>query len=154
MGIHDQSIWLLAHLRGFMTVRGLQVFGHHATPGYILFVPFYWLGGGPHLLNITQVCVAALGAVPVFLLARLRTGSAWVGTALGIAFLLHPALQFFMSELFHPEVIAITPLLCRVLLLGSEALGLVRVLRHPRGVLEGRHRARSGDPRPADRPAR
>ncbi len=112
MGIHDQSIWLLAHLRGFMTVRGLQVFGHHATPGYFLFVPLYWLGGGPHLLNITQVCVAALGAVPVFLLARFRTGRAWVGTALGIAFLLQPALQFFMSELFHPEVIAITPLLC------------------------------------------
>ena len=112
MGIHDQSIWLLAHFRGFMTVRGLQVFGHHATPGYFLFVPFYWLGGGPHLLNITQVCVAALGAVPVFLLARFRTGNAWVGTMLGIAFLLHPALQFFMSELFHPEVIAITPLLC------------------------------------------
>src|SRR4051794_15362807 len=38
MGIHDQSVWLLAHLRGFMTVRGLQVFGHHATPGYYLFV--------------------------------------------------------------------------------------------------------------------
>jgi uncharacterized membrane protein len=50
--------------------------------------------------------------VPVFLLARFRTGSAWVGTALGLSFLLHPALQFFMSELFHPEVIAITPLLC------------------------------------------
>ena len=25
----------------------------------LLFVPFYWFGGGPHLLNITQVCVAA-----------------------------------------------------------------------------------------------
>jgi uncharacterized membrane protein len=112
MGIHDQSVWLLAHLRGFLTVRGLQVFGHHATPGYYLFVPFSWLGAGPHLLNITQVSVAALGAVPVFLLARFRTGSAWVGTALGVAFLLHPALQFFMSELFHPEVLAITPLLC------------------------------------------
>jgi uncharacterized membrane protein len=112
MGIHDQSVWLLAHFRGFLTVRGLQVFGHHATPGYVLFVPLYWLGAGPHLLNITQVCVAALGAVPVFLLARFRTGQAWVGTALGAAYLLHPALQWFMAELFHPEVIAITPLLC------------------------------------------
>ena len=113
MGIHDQSVWLLAHFRGFLTVRGLQVFGHHATPGYFLFVPFYWFGGGPHLLNITQVvrrrasarcrCSCWHGSGP---------GSAWVGTALGIAFLLHPALQFFMSELFHPEVLAITPLLC------------------------------------------
>jgi uncharacterized membrane protein len=112
MGIHDQSIWLLAQLRGFMTVRGLQVFGHHATPGYFLFAPLYWLGGGPHLLNIAQVCVAAAGAVPVFLLARYRTASAWAAATLGIAYLLQPALQFFMAELFHPEVIAITPLLC------------------------------------------
>jgi uncharacterized membrane protein len=112
MGIHDQSVWLLSHFRGFLTVRGLQVFGHHATPGYFLFVPFYWLGGGPHLLNITQVCVAGLGAVPVYLLARYRTNRAWVGAALGVAYLLHPALQFFMAELFHPEVLAITPLLC------------------------------------------
>ena len=34
------------------------------------------------------------------------------GPRSAIAFLLHPALQFFMSELFHPEVLAITPLLC------------------------------------------
>lgn len=112
MGIHDQSIWLLAHFRGFMTVRGLPVFGHHATPGYFLFVPFYWLGAGPHFLNITQVCVAAAGAVPVFLLTRYRTASAWAAAVLGIAYLLQPALQFFMAELFHPEVVAITPLLC------------------------------------------
>jgi uncharacterized membrane protein len=90
----------------------LQVFGHHATPGYFLFVPFYWFGGGPHLLNVTQVCVAALGAVPVYLLARFRTNNAWLGAALGVAYLLHPGLQFFVAELFHPEVLAITPLLC------------------------------------------
>src|SRR5262249_36564682 len=72
----------------------------------------YWLGAGPHFLNIAQVCIAALGAIPVFLLTRFRTANAWAGAALGVAFLLHPALQYFMSELFHPEVIAITPLLC------------------------------------------
>jgi uncharacterized membrane protein len=112
MGIHDQSVWLLAHFRGFSTVRGLQVFGHHATIGYLFFVPAYWLGAGPDFLNVTQVVVAALGAVPVFLLARHRSGSGWLGVAFGAAFLLHPALQLFMQELFHPEVLAITPLLC------------------------------------------
>jgi uncharacterized membrane protein len=112
MGIHDQSIWLLAHLRGFITVRGLQVFGHHATIGYLLYVPFSWLGAGPDFLNVSQVVIAGLGAVPVYLLARHRSRNAWLALALGAAFLLHPALQFFMAELFHPEVIAITPLLC------------------------------------------
>src|SRR5262245_44525610 len=57
MGIQDQSIWLLAHGRGFMTVRGLQVFGHHATPAYYLLVPAYWLGAGPDVLNVFQVVV-------------------------------------------------------------------------------------------------
>ncbi len=112
MGIHDQSVWLLAHFRGFLTVRGLQVFGHHATLGYLLYVPFSWLGAGVDFLNLSMVVVAALGAVPVFLLTRYRTGNAWIATTLGIVFLLHPALQFFMAELFHPEVMAITPLLC------------------------------------------
>lgn len=110
MGIHDQSIWLLAHGRGFLTVRGLQVFGHHATPAYYLLVPFSWLGGGPHLWNLLQVTSLGLAAVPIFLLARFRTGSAWLGTALGAVFLLHPATGFFAWELFHPEVMAIAPL--------------------------------------------
>jgi uncharacterized membrane protein len=112
MGLHDQSVWLLAHGRGFLTVRGLQVFGHHATLGYYFFVPFYWLGAGAQFLNLAQVVVVALGAVPIFLLARERVRSEWAATALGIAFLLHPAVQFFTAELFHPEVMAITPLLC------------------------------------------
>jgi uncharacterized membrane protein len=112
MGIHDQSVWLLAHFRGFLTVRGLQVFGHHATVGYFLFVPFYWLGAGAQFLNQVQVVVAALGVIPVFLLARYRTSSAWLAAALGAALLFHPAMQFFMQELFHPEVVAITPLFC------------------------------------------
>ena len=72
MGIQDQSIWLLAHGRGFMTVRGLQVFGHHATPAYFLLVPAYWLGAGPDFLNVFQVVVLALGVVPLYLLARER----------------------------------------------------------------------------------
>ena len=110
MGIHDQSIWLLAHGRGFLTVRGLPVFGHHATLGYYLLVPFSWLGGGPNLWNLFQVSCLALAAVPIFLLARFRTGNAAVGTALGIVYLLHPATGFFAWELFHPEVVAIAPL--------------------------------------------
>lgn len=115
MGIHDQAIWLLARGRGFVTVRGLQAFGHHATPGYFLLAPASWLGAGPNFLNVMQVTVLALGAFPVYLIARARGVSPWASAALGTAFLLHPALQFFAWELFHPEVIAITPLLCAYL---------------------------------------
>jgi uncharacterized membrane protein len=115
MGIHDQSVWLLAHGRDFMTVRGLDVFGHHATPGYFLLVPAYWLGAGPDFLNVLQVVVLGLGVVPLYLLAQERHLPSWAAAALGGAFLLHPATQFFTWELFHPEVMAITPLLCAYL---------------------------------------
>jgi uncharacterized membrane protein len=115
MGIHDQAVWLLAHFRGFDTVRGLQVFGHHATPGYFLLVPAYWLGAGPDFLNVFQVVVLGLGVVPLYLLGRERNVTPWAAAALAAALLLHPATQFFSWELFHPEVIAITPLLCAYL---------------------------------------
>ncbi|HUV09625.1 MAG TPA: DUF2079 domain-containing protein [Acidimicrobiia bacterium] len=115
MGIQDQSVWLLARGRGFLTVRGLQVFGHHFSPGYFLLSPASWLGSGPNFLNVLQVNVLALGTVPLFLLARDRGIAPWPSAALGAAFLLHPAVQFFSWELFHPEVIAITPLLCAYL---------------------------------------
>lgn len=112
LGIFDQATWLLSRFDGqFITVRGLPVFGHHVEPALYLFVPFYWLGAGPHFLNLAQVLSMALGTVPVFLLARHRLGNGWIALPLCAAFLLHPSLQFLAWETFHPEVMAITPLL-------------------------------------------
>ena len=42
MGIFDQALWLLAHGHSFITVRGLAVFGQHASIAFYLLVPFYW----------------------------------------------------------------------------------------------------------------
>src|SRR6266545_4845760 len=51
MGIYDQGIWLLSRFEEpFVTVRGLNYFGHHVNPITLLFVPAYWLGAGPYLL--------------------------------------------------------------------------------------------------------
>jgi uncharacterized membrane protein len=115
MGIYDQAVWLLARGHDFITVRGLPVFGHHATFGLLLFAPASWLGAGPDFLNTVQVAVLALGAVPLFLVARHRGLRPWPAAALGGAYLLHPSLQFLGWELFHPETVAITPLLCAYL---------------------------------------
>ena len=49
MGIYDQAIWLLSRFKDpFVTVRGLEYFGHHVNPITVLFVPAYCLGAGPH----------------------------------------------------------------------------------------------------------
>lgn len=111
LGIFDQATWLLSEGKTFMTVRGLPVFGHHANLGLLLFVPAYRLGAGPELLNAAMVVSQALGALPVYLIARDRLERRWLPVALSGAYLLHPSLGFFAWETFHPEVMAITPLL-------------------------------------------
>lgn len=111
MGIYDQALWLVSRGHHFMTVRGLNVFGQHASIGFYLLAPFSWLGAGPHFLNILQVVSLGLGAVAVFHIARFHLRNEWLSLGLAVAFLLHPSIQWFAWELFHPEVIAIAPLL-------------------------------------------
>jgi uncharacterized membrane protein len=112
MGIHDQGIWLTSRFEDpFVTVRGMNYYGHHVNLISILYVPFYWLGGGPELLSITQAMALALGAVPLWLLTRRRTGSGWIALVPAAAWLLHPSVEWIAWWHWHPEAMAITPLL-------------------------------------------
>lgn len=112
MGIYDQGIWLLSRFNEpFVTVRGLDYFGHHVNPLTLLFVPAYWLGAGPHFLYLAQTVWLALGAVPIWLLARDRLGNPWVPLSLAAAFLLYPSVQWINWWHFHPDALIITPLL-------------------------------------------
>ncbi|MGE0877562.1 MAG: DUF2079 domain-containing protein [Acidimicrobiia bacterium] len=111
LAIHDQSIWLLSRLSSFCTIRGLPVFGHHATFGYLFFVPFYWLGAGPNFLNVVHTIALASGAVVLYAIARDMRLKPWLATCAGLVWLLNPSVQFFVWETFHPENMAATPLL-------------------------------------------
>jgi uncharacterized membrane protein len=53
----------------------------------------------------------ALGAVPLFLVARDRLANPWLGVGLGTAFLLYPSLEWLTWWHFHPDALIITPLL-------------------------------------------
>jgi uncharacterized membrane protein len=106
LGMYDQGIWQLAHGRSFMTIRGMDVFGHHANLGYLLFVPFYWLGAGPQFLDFVNTLGVVAVAWPVYLLGRFHLKSRWAGFWLVIAYLGHFAPQWKIQETFHPESIA------------------------------------------------
>jgi len=110
MGIYDQGVWLLGHGRMFDTVRGLPILGHHVNLNLLLLAPISRLGAGVGFLNIFQVVSLGLGAVPLWLLARHRFHSGWIALVFPVAYLLHPSVQSFAWELFHPDVLAITPL--------------------------------------------
>ena len=112
LGIYDQGIWLLSRFRDpFVTVRGLDLFGHHTNFILILLVPFYWLGAGPLFLLVVQVAAQGLGAVAVYLLARDRLEARWPAVAVAGTLLLHPTYQFHVWEWFHPDVLAIPAVL-------------------------------------------
>jgi uncharacterized membrane protein len=112
LGIYDQGVWLLSRFKDpFVTVRGLELFGHHMNVVLFLFVPFYWLGAGPHLLAAAQVLVQAAGVFAVYLLARDLLEDEWLAVALSSILLLHPTYQFLTWEYFHPDALAVTPVL-------------------------------------------
>jgi len=112
LGIYDQAVWLLSRFHDpFITVRGLEFFGHHVNPILLLFVPFYWLGAGPLFLLSAQVVVQASGAIAIFLLARDRLHDRWLAVALAAVLLLNPTYQWLTWEFFHPDALAIAPLL-------------------------------------------
>ena len=111
MGHHDQAIWLLSNGKGFITVSGMPVLGHHFTLAYFAVAPLYWLGGGPQLLNLLQTAALALSAVPLFVYARDRLGNEWLALTFGIAWLLNPTVQWLCWEAWHPETMAIPFLL-------------------------------------------
>ena len=107
LGMYDQGIWNLSRGAGFMTLRGMHVFGHHANLGYLLMVPFYWVGlGGPHFLNFINTLSVVACTVPLYAMARKGLRSDWAGLGVTFAFLFHYVPQWMIHETFHPENLA------------------------------------------------
>jgi uncharacterized membrane protein len=112
IGIHDQGIWLTSRgISPFVTVRGLDYFAHHVNLISLVFVPFYWLGAGPHFLIVVHTGAVAAGAIPLWLLTRDRIASPWLALVVPIAYLSYPAVQWVTWWAYHPDSLAITPLL-------------------------------------------
>ena len=111
-GIFGQAAWLAAHASQFDTVRGLPLYGHHATFAFYLFAPFYWIGfDGVTVMNVAQVLALAAVPLTVYWLARRLELQPWIACAAGFVCLAHFSMSWVAQELFHPEVFAIAPLL-------------------------------------------
>jgi uncharacterized membrane protein len=112
IGIHDQAIWLIAHGKSsFDTVRGLGYFAENVNLISLVFVPFYWLGAGPHFLIVIHTAAVGAGAVPLWLIARDRLTSPWAALSLPVAYLFYPTVGYLCWWGYHPDSLAILPLL-------------------------------------------
>lgn len=100
-------------LRGSLdcSIRGTPWLGDHSSLNLFLVAPLYALLPSPLTLLALQSFALALGALPLWHLARLRLGSE--GLALGCAalYLLQPALGFMGLFEFHPEMLSVPALI-------------------------------------------
>jgi uncharacterized membrane protein len=104
LGIFAQGLWLLSNFKSpFVTLLGLDLFGDHASYFLFLLVPLYWVWPAPEALLVAQTLALAVGAIPVFLLAKMVLRDPWVALAPAMAYLLMPALGWLNLENFHPD---------------------------------------------------
>ncbi len=84
--------------------------GLHWTPFLFLLIPGYLLFPSPYYLLIIQTLALALGAIPLYLLAKKHLGKTnWAALATG-AYLLYPSLHWVNTFDFH-ELTFLAPIL-------------------------------------------
>jgi uncharacterized membrane protein len=114
LGNMVQAVWSTAHghpLR-MTNLHGEQIsrLAAHVDPILVLFGPLWWIWPSPNLLLVVQAVAVALGALPVFWLARKQLQSARAALGFALAYLLYPATGWLTLNEFHPVALA-TPLL-------------------------------------------
>jgi uncharacterized membrane protein len=110
----EQAIWNTVQGRPMEDSRFNftgSVFGMDWMPMLFLFVPFYAVLPSAHTLFFLQIVGAALGAIPVYWLARDRMGSKLAGLGLGAAYLLYPVLLHGVLNPFQVRLFSVTLLL-------------------------------------------
>ena len=114
LGNMVQAVWTTAHghpLR-MTDLQGAQIsrLAAHVDPILVLFAPLWLAWPSPDMLVTVQALAVALGALPVFWLARKHLGSERVALGFAVAYLMQPAVQWLVLNEFHPVALA-TPLL-------------------------------------------
>jgi uncharacterized membrane protein len=109
LGNYDQAMWSTLHGKplAMTTVKSISSrWAAHFEPILLLLVPIYAAFGFPQTLLVLQTVIVALGAVPIFLLARQRLASDLAGLAFATVYLLFPALQAALAFDFHAVTMA------------------------------------------------
>jgi len=110
LGNMTQAVWATAHGHplAVTNLEGDQVsrLGSHVDPILVFFAPLWWLWPSPSMLLAAQAVAIALGALPVFWLARKHVGSERAGIGFALAYLLYPAVQWLTLNEFHPVALA------------------------------------------------
>lgn len=96
LAFYQQAIWNTSQGR-FLQVSATDfsgsLLGTDVILIYALMTPFYMVAPSPLTLLVVETVVVGAGAVPVYLLAKERLGTAWAGLGLALVYLLLPVVE-------------------------------------------------------------
>ncbi len=93
----EQAVWATTQGHPFFDSRfnfTNVIFGMDFMPALAAWVPFYAIFASPHTMNLLETVIIALGALPVYWLARDVIGSRLAGLAFAATYLLYPTTQY------------------------------------------------------------
>ena len=126
LGNMVQAVWSTAHGHPLRVtdLAGEQMsrLGAHVDPILVAFAPLWWLWPSPSMLLVAQAVAIALGALPVYWLARKKLASPRAGVAFALAYLLYPATTWLALNEFHPVALATPALLFAFWFLDEDRL--------------------------------
>jgi uncharacterized membrane protein len=126
LGNMVQAVWSTAHghLLQVTNLHGAQIsrLAAHVDPILIVFAPLWWIWPSPSLLLTAQALAVALGALPLFWLARKHTGSERAALGFSLAYLIYPATEWMTLNEFHPVSLACPLLLFAIWYLDEDRL--------------------------------
>jgi uncharacterized membrane protein len=127
LGNMVQAVWSTAHGRplemtSFTTGQQVARLAFHVDPILALLTPLWIVAPSPLTLAAAQIVACALGAPPVFWLARRHLQSEPVAACLALAYLAYPWLAWSASDPIHPVTFAIPLFLYAIWFLDSDRL--------------------------------
>ncbi len=110
LGNMVQAVWSTAHGHPLevTSLRGDEIsrLAAHFDPVLVAFAPLWLVWPSPDSLLVAQAIAVALGAVPVFWLARKHLDSERAGLGFALAYLFYPPTQWLTLNEFHPVALA------------------------------------------------
>ncbi|HYM49704.1 MAG TPA: DUF2079 domain-containing protein, partial [Candidatus Limnocylindrales bacterium] len=129
LGLYDQIFWNTLHGHPWESTISLGLptphsyFGDHFSPIYYAILPVYALFPHPETLLIVQAAAIALGAIPIYLLARNIFPSAGLRLVWVLLYFLFLPLAHISLLDFHETALAILPLGCALYFLQRTRVG-------------------------------
>jgi uncharacterized membrane protein len=114
LGVFDQELWSTAHGHPFDSTMTLSQSAPHSSladhfsPALAVMLPFYFAYPHPETLLVFQTVALALGAWPVYLLAKLKLPEGYPLLWVVVYFLFLP-LAYINLDDFHEVALAVAP---------------------------------------------